>query len=315
MQRNFITTIEVYPENLNTKISDHILDLINKKYKNKCFEGHYIRKINSIIRRGALLSPRNDFSGILTCDVQFSAECISYECGDLLTVTVTELNHDSIICKTEEYIVYLKAIQNFKPKKASKFICIIKNISYESGSHISMTASVFKPFAKTQVIEVVNVHEQNDTITQSTSLCVSKIAELQNVLQKCPYATEVNALLYLGFNKRPKMVFDKHLSKQALDIKKIPEGPIYFIINPVDSFAESEFRLAPITSSESMLSADFPAMIRKDGSTLQTIFYKNCVSICNYLECLISLSSFESKAAFENNNTIWDFYKSTATKI
>jgi hypothetical protein len=306
MIKNFITTLEIYPEDLNTKIQEHLLNKLRTKFNNTCLEGYFIKKVIDITKRGALVSPRNDFSGILICDIQFSAECIMYEIGDLIVVTVSKIEEDSIVCTTSEYILYLKIDLQRGVQIGSRFICVIRNISYDVGHIISMTASLYKPCIKTLVNECINA-DLNDLLTQSLNLCITKIKTLLQILETKPFAKKIANMLTL--NGKVKMGFDKYKCIDEFNYNAYPQDNILFIINPYDIIHNGIFRIAPHNTPENLLNKDCDFILRKDAGSLQAVLYKYSASICNYLEVLIEFGNYESENEFNKNENIWQYYK------
>ena len=307
MIRNFITTIEIYPENIKKKIDLCILDALREKYNNKCFEGYFIKNIIEILRRGTLFSPRNIFNGIYLCDVNFSAECISYYEGNLMAITITDIDKESIMSQTSEYIVCLKIDPTVKLKVGNKIIVLIREVSYEVGTLVSISATLFKPVFKTQVIEIANINE--DII--GYELCLSKLTSLQEKLKKNEFAMKI--CKFFQFQKKSKMIFDLCYLTEFKK-SKFTDQNIYFIINPLDPVEEGIFRIAPSNTNATILNSDCPHIIRSEGCSINAIIMKIATSDCNYIESILELADFKNQKEFNENQIVWDFYIKNGNK-
>ncbi len=327
MIRNFITTIEVYPEKITSKIDTCVLEALQAKYNLKCFEEFFIRSVTKIIKRGTLYCPRNIFNGIYLCDVNFSAECGSFNEGELMATTITDIDRESIMCQTSEYSLFIKYDPQIKLKVGNKIIVIITKVTYEIGTVVAINARIYKPVLKTQITAIVNKIEE----IPGTDLCIKRLEELKTEIEKNDIAKKI--LRIFQFKRPSKMMFpplsllEKEEEKNSTSsrsspqsgegsdtspIRSIGEDPIYFIINPLDPIEECIYRKAPFGTGESMLSADCPHIIRSDGCSLSAMKLKVMTSICNYLETILNM--IKTQKEFEDNQIVWDFYIKNGSK-
>lgn len=307
MIRNFITTIEIFPEKITSKIDACILETLQAKFNLKCFEEYFIKSITKILKRSTLYCPRNIFNGIYLCDVNFSAECTIFNEGDLLATTITDIDRESIMCQTNEYSLFIKYDPQMKLKIGNKLIVIIIKVSYEIGSIVAINAKIYKPILKTQITAIANVEEE----IPGMDLCMQKLQELKSTIEKNDIAKKILKILH--FKKPSKMIFPPHFCGAKMDREKGGDNEaIYFIINPLDPIEECIYRIAPFGTNESMLSADGPFVIRSDGCSLSAMKLKVVTSICNYLETILNL--IKNQKEFEENQIVWDFYIKNGSK-
>jgi len=297
MIRTFVTTIEILPEKLSGTVNDCILACLREKFEMRCFEGTFVRRVQQIIHRGSLVSPRNVFNGIMLCDVQFSAECVLFEPNSLIVATITALDSESIVCETPEYVLYTKLDPTLKATVGLTLIAVIKSVSYEIGTIVCIKAVLFQPRFITQATEVAGALE---TIPGWDS-AVQKFEELQKKI----VGPAQNILRALSFTKASKMIFEK--KKITEDFKPTTETVIV-IINPCDEFGT--IRTAPPQTPKSMLDVDAPSVLRKDNCSLSMFRMKCLVSFCNFLEAVLEMASVD----FEKNKAVWDFYSKNGNK-
>ncbi len=113
--------------------NDMILNLLKKKFKNKCYKSVYILDIIEIIRRSKLHCKSKNLNGESYVDVQFSAECLIYEKGEIIhnckIIQITE--RDIILAKTTFCAVHIKNITKLDIfKESEEMPVIVKAVRY-----------------------------------------------------------------------------------------------------------------------------------------------------------------------------------------
>ena len=73
VNKEIVEKIQLPPHNLNNDIGEHILDVIKKKYLNKCTKDGYIENIIKIVKRSNGQIENLDFEGYITYTVRFEA--------------------------------------------------------------------------------------------------------------------------------------------------------------------------------------------------------------------------------------------------
>ena len=110
-----------------TDYENMIISLLKKKFINRCYKSVYIIDILSILRRGNINCQAKSLDGGLYVDVQFKAECIVYEKGEILqnckVVQVTD--KDIILAKSKHCSIQIKNIMKIDIFKENDEIPII----------------------------------------------------------------------------------------------------------------------------------------------------------------------------------------------
>jgi DNA-directed RNA polymerase subunit E'/Rpb7 len=101
-QDEIVEKILVPPHNLDNDLSEHILDILKKKYLNKCTKQGYIIKIIKILKRSSGEVSMLDFDGNTSYVVKFLAEISLPKEGEIIKdCAVTLVNQIGIFAEKD----------------------------------------------------------------------------------------------------------------------------------------------------------------------------------------------------------------------
>ena len=274
MNKDFITTIEIDPKEIHKNIDDVIFKKTCEIYEGKCFKEVMIKKVLSIKSRNNIVISRNTNPSLLSCDINFVAEYFSYTPGHLIGLVVTDIQFESIICKTKYYIAHINK-NLFKEKKISignYFIGVIKNASHANGNTVAIIAVPYKKILKSQITVVNNSpSKENDKLLEATNNIVELIKKIN-----------------IKGNINSKYKFPSY-NINNFDVKE--EGDMYFIISSANDLEESTFYIAPINAEN--LNVDSEPVKYTACISLNRMIYNYFASVLNYLQILDSFKYYD----------------------
>ncbi len=136
-QTEIVEKILVPPHNLNNDLGEHILDILKKKFLNKCTKQGYIVKIIKILKRSNGEVSILDFEGNTYFIVRFLAEVSKPEEGDIIKdCNITLVNQIGIFAEKDYLSIIITSSMlekgyDSKYKKEQKIKVQVNKIKYE----------------------------------------------------------------------------------------------------------------------------------------------------------------------------------------
>ena len=220
----------------SNNIENSILNLLNKKYLNKCFLESYIIKINKILNRSLIESNQNDLSCSLIVCIQFEAECIIYNQNEvILDMEIQDNINNNIITKKDNIIAMIKNNSDMSIfKKGDKIPIIVGKAKFTTGSNkISINSYPFIPITNKNIIYYkINEITENDKLQLQESIINyieieenKKVEILKNKNNKWNY---FNDLLYPYKNNKNKDIIK---TEKCIDLLSFNYGNSIIYIN------------------------------------------------------------------------------------
>ncbi len=155
---NKIFDVKLNIDNVNiifTKdINGAILELVERKFTNKCYLSVYILNINKILNRSLIETVQSDLNGLLEVCVQFEAECITYSTGETIMNVVANNTINNIMSLSNEYCdVVMKLNKNtLEFEKGQPLIIKVGKAKFDPVSDkININAYPFIPLIERQL--------------------------------------------------------------------------------------------------------------------------------------------------------------------
>src|SRR5579883_1448026 len=127
------TVINLSAKEMYSGIDDVIMNRLKKRFEGKCEKNSLITKIIGIRKRSKCVMAKSRLEGDGDVNVQFIAESIVYNDGDILTgCEVQRIERGNrIICKNDMAVINIKGNRNLQSLKAGQKITIkITSVSY-----------------------------------------------------------------------------------------------------------------------------------------------------------------------------------------
>lgn len=125
-----------------------ILDILRKKFINKCYQGCYIVDINRIVQRSECRINQDGEPSFGTISVVFEAEIIVYSPGEIITGCEFKkrIEQSNILCASEYANIYINSVPLYDSIRVGQIIpiCVV-NVKYEIGGKISINGIIFIP--------------------------------------------------------------------------------------------------------------------------------------------------------------------------
>lgn len=148
----------------NKDINLIILNMIKKKYLNKCYLGVFITNINKILNRSLIESDQSDLNGTFHVSIQFEAECIIYNTNEvILEMTVQDNINNSLSISNDISVAIIKLNKNISTfVKGQKIPIVVGKAKFDTGSDkIRINSYPFIP-----IIDNKNIHYKITNITE-----------------------------------------------------------------------------------------------------------------------------------------------------
>lgn len=175
---DFTDPNEIY----HNDIESLIIQKLNKRYKNKCYQSFYIEDIKKVIRRSDIKMVDNRQDGGASVDVQFEAEGIVLSQGEIIHGCKISEIRDNIITAENRYaciklqksaltqhIVDILKIGNVIP-------IIVQKVKYTPNQNsISVLGNAFSPVVYSNIYYIINEPLSNNEI-EKVNILFEKIS-------------------------------------------------------------------------------------------------------------------------------------------
>ncbi len=301
---NKIFDVKLNIDNINIIFSKDInaviLDLINKKFTNKCYLEVYILKINKILNRSLIQTDQSNLNGLLYVCIQFEAECISYSNGEvILEMNIKNIINNSVSLTNEHCHGIIKMNKNIPVFKTGQSIPIkVGKAKFDPGSDtINVNAYPFIPLLNKQVyyklttISDIVKEKLNDII-----LMINNEEEIKKTieLQKDNKWNYFNNIIY---------PYNKYISKEKIKKSKCED-----ILN-IDKLQNSIISYdTEIDLSERLITIykDVSEYIECDSFEILYDVYKTYYLHINLINNLSKL--YNTDKIITDNKNIFDLY-------
>lgn len=307
-------TSDIYCQNYNKKI----IELLNKKFKEKCFGGVFILEVTKILLRSRFMGKNVSLSGDVYLDVKFEADAIVYEKNDVIhNCKIIQINNNGTIHAKSKYTsLYIKntgGITIFK--EGDSIIAIVNNIQYNPfESEILITAVPLLPMVKKSTIYLIKDQEK-DLVKETSkedgidySRFVS-IQETHNKLKKdFPKSFKIFKELLYPFKTPRKYSFGKSYQITTENLEKISQNEYYY--RP-QSFLDDDLVYVLKKSDIESVKKIFPdtsiVEISRIGyiQTLINDYIKNLLKLNSFIE------NYKDDESIKQGIRMWTLYKLT----
>ncbi len=301
---NKIFDVKLNINNINIIFSKDInaviLDLIDKKFTNKCYLEVYILKINKILNRSLIQTDQSDLNGLLFVCIQFEAECISYSNGEvILEMNIKNIINNSVSL-TNEYcngiIKMKKNIPNFI--KGQNIPIKVGKAKFDPGSDkINVNACPFIPLVDKQVYYKLTLISDN---TKEKLNDIILMINNEEELKKKILENKDNKWEYFSNMIYP---FNKDLSND-----KIKKNNCEDILN-IDKLQNSIISYDPEINLSNRLICiykDSPDYIECDSFEILYDIYKSYYLHINLINNLSKL--YNTDSIINENKNVFDLY-------
>jgi len=189
--KNFQTTIDLDNSNdiYNINKDKIILDKLNERYKNICFQSALILEIVKIIRTSSIRMLDNKMDGGASIDIMFEAKCLILNISEVLCgVQIFKITNNMITANHENVSIIIKKNNN----KINKVLqvgqnipVIILGIKYNIGNNkISASAYPLSPELLIHESIYFNITEKiNEGEKEKLYLIINNINEIKNEIK------------------------------------------------------------------------------------------------------------------------------------
>jgi len=164
----------------NKDINNTILNLVKKKYVDKCFLGVYILDINRILNRSLIESNQSSLNGSFNLFIQFEGKCITYGPNEIIfNMEVKDTINNIISCMDSKTSAIIKLNNKTENKNENIFekghlipIIVGKSKFITGSSTIQINAYPFIP-----IIDNKKIYYKIDDLSEDT---LNKLNEFIN---------------------------------------------------------------------------------------------------------------------------------------
>ena len=293
----------------NRDINNTILNMVKRKYNNKCFFGVYIIDITKILNRSLIESNQSDLNGSFNIFIQFEGKCIIYNTGEVIfNMEIKENINNMVPCTNNDNILAIIKLNkiNFEFKKGSLIPIIVGKSKFVTGSDtIQINSYPFIP-----IVDNKKVYYKINNISDETYSKLNEFIEqyinveeevkhniLSNNNNKWEYFKN---LIYPFKNNKSKDIIKSENYIDILELKKMNNSIIH-LNNEVDL---SE-RLVNIYKDTNALN-EITEFIEDDE---YIILYNILKKYYLYLNAINQLSTiYNTDIKIKNNEHIFNFY-------
>lgn len=212
-----------------------IINLLKKKFNNRCYKSVYILDILEIINRSNLNCKSKSLDGYVYMDVQFKALCLLYETGEIIhnCKIVQILSKNVILAKSEYCSIQIKNPTKIDIFKENDEIPVIVNVSrYQLfDTEIAISAIPLMPMFKDSLIFTVSNTElsvENKEETPFSELMI-EISTIEKDIQKFDKKA-IKFFVELLYPYKKYKSYKKNTETLTLkDLKNIKEGDRLYI--------------------------------------------------------------------------------------
>lgn len=203
-----------------------LLNMLKKKFVGRCYKSVYILDIIDITKRSSIDTCSKSLNGNCFVNVEFKADCIVYEKGEIIhNAKIIEINDAVILAKSEYCSIQIKNITNIDVFKVEQQIPIIVSAVRYSiyDTEISVTSitliPVFKDIKYYKVIGSTFTENKEDLI---------EIDELRAKL-KAANSRAVKFFVDLLYPYKKRITYKNTSALSIKDFAKVKEGDLVFV--------------------------------------------------------------------------------------
>ena len=311
ISKTFEVTLNITNINdiFNRDINNTILNMVKRKYNNKCFMEVYIVDIVKILNRSLIRSNQSDLNGSFDIDIQFEGKCIIYNTGEIIfNMEIKENINNMVPCTNNENILAIIKLNkiNFDFKKGSLIPIIVGKSKFVTGSDtIQINSYPFIPIVDNKKVyyKINNITEDTyNKLNEFIEHYINVEEEVKNTIlsknnNKWHYFKE---LIYPFKNNKSNDIIKSDNYINLLDLKKMNNSIIH-LNNEVDL---SE-RLINVYKDKNALN-EITEFIEDDN---YTILYSILKKYYLYLNAINQLSTiYNTDSEIKKNEHIFNFY-------
>jgi hypothetical protein len=282
--KNFQTTIDLLnsSEIYNVNKNNIILQKLNERYKNICYQSSLIIEITKIIRQSSIRMIDNRLDGGATIDVMFEAKCLILNIGEVICgVQIFKMNNNMITANHENIAIIIKKNNN----KITKVIqidqnipVIITGIKYNIGNNkISASAYPLSPDLLINETIYFNITEKmNEKEKEKIFIIIGDINNIKSEINNCEPQI-INLFQTLLYPYKNKTDINKKYNKKItnlplLNMEKLLEIKNGCILYPSE-YDKSEEKIFYINDEHEM----------KENEIASNVIYNTCYNIVSYI--------------------------------
>jgi DNA-directed RNA polymerase subunit E'/Rpb7 len=211
-----------------------IINLLKKKFNNRCYKSVYILDILDIINRSSLNCKAKALDGFVYIDVQFKALCLLYEKGEIIhdCKIVQILSKNIILAKSAYCSIQIKNSTKVDIFKENDEIPIIVNtVRYNLfDTEVAISATPLIPIFRDPIVYVIDSNKNKEH--EAESLYKENKDEINN-LEKDISKFDKKAIKFftdIMYPFKKYKSYKKNVDVLTLkDLDKIAEGDILYI--------------------------------------------------------------------------------------
>jgi len=219
--KNFQTTIDLFnsSEIYNVNKNDMVIQKLNERYKNTCYQSCFILEINRIIRQSCIRMIDNRIDGSASIDVMFEAKCLIFNIGEIICgAKIFKINHNMITAIHDNAAIIIKNNNN----KINKVLqvgdiipVIITGVKYNIGNNkISTSAYPLSPELLLNETIYFNITESiNNQEKEKLNMIISNINEVKEEI-KSSNNQIINLFKILLYPYKSKIDINKKYNKK-----------------------------------------------------------------------------------------------------
>lgn len=296
-------------------IADRVLSILNDKYLYKCEKNTLIIKIIAIEKMSECRLNKSLLDGSGQVSVQFRAEAIVYNEGDILTgCKVLKIDKgNKIICEYEYAYVNIKGNRNLQSIRVGQLITIkVVTVSYLKGMNKITINGI--PYSYSYIFTVYKT-KMNIEYDEDSAIIKDKIKEIDEELK---LQKEVDTKMFQIINQiyypfiEPFKAEKKYTNLKLMDILSLkPEQDyVYLIRHPIIDKATPNIFMSttiPSESNELFNPKVFDYKIIEENYTFVLLYFLN--DYLNHIRAIREMANlFKKDEDFVAHKNIWDIY-------
>lgn len=321
-----ISAIDMYTKG----VDNTVLGILNNRYLGKCEKNSLITKIIGIEKMSECRLNKSLLDGSGQVSVQFRAEAIVYNEGDILTgCKILKIDKgNKIICEYENAYVNIKGNRNLQSLHVGQKLTIkVNTVSYLKGTTKITINGV--PYSYSYIFTVYKTNLNKTQITtENLEIINDKIKEIEDEIklikdvdQKIyqtinqiyyPFTQVVSSKLktinILNFRDINKVIEQLHSIKN--EKKKEEDNEVYLIRHPIiDKSTPDVFVLfnEPTNDNQLFNPKIFEYKVIEENCVFVILYFLN--DYLNHIRAIKEMSIlFKKESDFESHNNIWEIY-------
>jgi hypothetical protein len=324
IKKTYETVLNLSPVEMYSNIDEIVLHKLKENFEGTCKENSLIVKILEIVKRSKCRISKNHLDGSGSVNVLYTAEAITYQPGDILSVCEimrVEKNH-KILCKYDEHTVAWinggKALRGLRI--GQKISILILGTKYGKEKNSIIVYGV--PYVYPNKFYVFTASDSSSDITGEDAVIIQmKMEELSRETEQFEKTnTKIKKFfseLYYPFRKKASDIqstFSKQIKVEHLEAPiEIEKGLLYFRHPMVDKSTDVVLSISAENFKKQEDNEIFhPDMFKIEmieESSIRILLYM-LDDYIKFIHLIYELCiAFETEESISEQSNIWDIYK------